>query len=198
MSDTQPPEPGSQPDPYRHPSGQPYGQPAGTPYGGQPHGAPAPAGLRDGGSDRRPGTVTAAAVITIVTSALVLLAGLGFGVLGAVGSEAFYDGVRDGGRGAYDDFDNGELQTLVLAIGVVFAVWSAAAILLGVLVLRRSSVARVLLVISASLSLVLSLLGILSLVSVVTFIAAVAVIVLLFVGGANDWFARRAPVQPWS
>ena len=195
MSDTNPygsppSEPsGSQPGPYP----QPYGQLPGTqPYAGQTSGT----SRTDG--DRRPGTVTTAAVITIVTSALVLLAGIGFVVLGAIGSETFYDGVRDGGRGAYDDFDNDDLQALVLGIGVVLAVWSVAAIVLGVLVLRRSTVARVLLVISAALSLVLSLLAILSLVSALTFIAAVAVIVLLFTGGANDWFARRSPAQPWS
>ena len=177
----------SQPGPYPQPYGQPYGEARSVPQVARP-----------GTSDSRPGTVTAAAVITIVTSALVLLAGLGFVVLGSIGSEAFYDGIRDGGRGAYDDFDNEDLQALVLGIGVVLAGWSVAAIVLGILVLRRSSVARVLLVISAALSLVVSLIAILSLVSVLTFLAAVAVIVLLFVGGANDWFARRAPAQPWS
>lgn len=136
-----PPEPvASQPGPYP----QPYGQPP-----GDARSLPRPTRAA---SDRaaRPRTVTAAAVITIVTSALVLLAGLGFVVLGSIGSDAFYDSVRDGGRGAYDDFDNADLQALVLGI------------------------------------------------SVLTFVAAVAVIVLLFVGGANDWFARRAPAQPWS
>jgi len=183
----------SEPGPYGQPFGQPAGQPPAPP---QDHPSYAGPGVAD--PSGRPGTVTAAAVLTIVTSALVLLAGLGFVVLGAVGSEAFYDGIRDGGRGAYDDFDNQDLETLVLVIGVVLAVWSAVAIVLGVLVLRRSSVARVLLVISAGLSLVFSLLAILSLISALTFIAAVAAIVLLFVGGANDWFARRGPAQPWS
>lgn len=161
-----------------------------------PYGSPPPSPAHHTGQDRRPGTVTAAAVITIVTSVLVLLAGIACVILGSVGSESFYDGVRDGGRGAYDDFDNGDLQNLILGLGIVLAVWSAAAILLAVLVLRRSSVGRVLLVISASLSLVLSLLAILSLVSGLTFIAAVAVIVLLFTGGANDWFARRGAAAP--
>ena len=177
-------------NPYGSP--QPYGQPYGQPPGLQPH----PGDIPPADRGRRPGTVTTAAVITIVTSALVLLAGLGFVILGSVGSEAFYDGVRDGSGGAYDDFDNEELQTLVLGIGVVLAVWSAGAILLAVLVLRRSSVARVLLVISAGISLVVSLIAILSLVSALTFIAAVAAIVLLFTGGANDWFARRGDAPP--
>lgn len=173
----------------------PYGGP--PPYAGQLGGSREEA--RRPEESRRPGTVTTAAVITIVTSTLVLLAGIGFVILGALGSETFYDSVREGGRGAYDDFDNDDLEALVLGIGVVLAVWSVAAIVLGVLVLRRSSVARVLLVISAALSLLLSLLAILSLVSALTFIAAVAVIVLLFTGGANDWFARRRPAQqPWS
>ena len=64
-------------------------------------------------------------------------------------------------------------------------------VLLGVFVLRRSNVARILLVISSAVVAVFSLLGITSGLSVVTLAAAVAVIVLLFVGGANDWFSGR-------
>ena len=66
------------------------------------------------------------------------------------------------------------------------------AIVLGVLVLRRSNVARILLVISSAVVALLSLLAIASGVSAVTLIAAVATIVLLFVGGAGDWFKRAA------
>jgi hypothetical protein len=38
---------------------------------------------------------------------------------------------------------------------------------------------------------VFSLLSITSIVSAITLLAGIAVIVLLFVGGANDWFKRR-------
>ena len=58
------------------------------------------------------------------------------------------------------------------------------------LVLRRSNVARILLVISASVTALLSLLSITSGISLVVLIAAVATIVLLFAGGASAWFKR--------
>jgi hypothetical protein len=48
------------------PTHQPYGQ---DPYGQQPGGQPSPYGQQPAG-DRRPGTVTAAAWITIVFSAI--------------------------------------------------------------------------------------------------------------------------------
>jgi len=60
-----------------------------------------------------------------------------------------------------------------------------------VLVLRRSNAARITLVVSSAVTAVISLFGIGSGVSAVTLLAAVAVIVLLFVGGANDWFKGK-------
>ena len=57
-------------------------------------------------------------------------------------------------------------------------------------VLRRSNVARILLVISASVAAVFSLIGITSGFSLVPLVACLATIVLLFVGGAGDWFKR--------
>ncbi len=128
-----------------------------------------------------------------LSPALALLAGAVLAIVGAIGSDSFFDGFRDGSGGAYDDFNNEELATLIVVIGIVLVVWSVVAILLGVLVMRRSSVARVLLVISASFAALVSLVGILSMVSALSLIAAIVVIVMLFTGGANDWFARRAP-----
>ncbi len=59
------------------------------------------------------------------------------------------------------------------------------------LVLRRSNAARITLVVSSAVTALFSLLAIGSLVSAVTLLAAVAVIVLLFVGGANEWFQGK-------
>jgi hypothetical protein len=69
-------------------------------------------------------------------------------------------------------------------------VWSLIAVVLAVFVLRRSNTARILLVISASVVAVLSLLTIAGGATVVTLVASVATILLLFVGGAGDWFKR--------
>jgi len=60
-----------------------------------------------------------------------------------------------------------------------------------VLVLRRSNAARITLVVSSAMTAIFSLLSITSLVSAITLLAGIAVIVLLFVGGANDWFKGR-------
>ena len=85
----------------------------------------------------------------------------------------------------------------------MFAIWAAAAVVLAIFALRRSNVARVLLTVSSAVTALLSLVAVLSLVSLVPLIAAIAVIVLLFAGGANDWYARRGPdlatagPQPW-
>src|SRR5687767_1756937 len=70
-------DPGPTHTPYGQPSGQPnpYGQPPTGepyPYGQQPYGQQPSYGQSPGpGRDRRPGTVTAAAWITIVFSAIV-------------------------------------------------------------------------------------------------------------------------------
>ena len=61
--------------------------------------------------------------------------------------------------------------------------------------LRRSNVARILLVISSAVVALFSLLSITSGVSAVWLVAAIAVIVLLFVGGAGDWFKGAVAVR---
>ena len=57
--------------------------------------------------------------------------------------------------------------------------------------LRRSNAARITLVVSSAVTALVSLIGIGSGVSALTLIAAIAVIVLLFTGGAGDWFKRK-------
>ena len=174
----------------------PYGQPAGfgqQPYQPQPPAyhpqsyadpyAPAP------GPGRRPGTVTAASVITFIMAGLALLVCALLIVVGVSGYEDFYDGFRDGSGGTYDDLTDSEIGTILAIVGVVLAIWSVAAILLAVLVLRRSNVSRILLVVSSAGCAVVSLLGALAIFPVLWVIAAIVVIVLVFTGGANAWFS---------
>lgn len=172
--------------PYHHnPYGQnPYGQPA---YGMPGYGAP----LRD--PDARPGTVLAAGIITLVSSGLVLLL-LGivlFFMLAARSDfmEGFGDqaGMRSSGADGW--------YTGILVGVLVLVVWCLSAILLAVLALRRSNVARIVLVVSASVTALVSLLAITSGISLLTLVAAVAVIVCLFTGGAGDWYHHE---HPWS
>lgn len=187
MSDQEPGPthtPYGQPDPYGQPS--PYGQQGQpSPYGQPSYGAPPVQ------ADRRPGTVTAAAWITIVFSGLtaVLFGFAGLALLVArdqvITEMERVPEFQDAGIDA--DAAVGVLVAFILGL----VVWAVIALVLAVFVLRRSNVARILLVISSSVVALLSLLGITSGISAITLIASVATIVLLFVGGAGDWFARK-------
>ncbi len=164
-------------------SGDPYGQP--SPYGqSSAHGtAPQP-------SERRPGTVTAAAWITIAFSAL---AGALFGFAALALLVARDQVITEMERVPdFEDanFDAGSAVGLLLAVMLGLVVWCVVAIVLSVMVLRRSGIARILLVISAAVTVVVSLISIASLISALPLIAAVATIVLLFTGGASAWFNR--------
>ncbi|WP_210649431.1 DUF4064 domain-containing protein [Nocardioides sp. SYSU D00065] len=186
-------EPGPTHTPYGQPESSgssPYGQGGAygqqpsygqSPYGHQPANASQPTG-------RRPGTVTAAAWIAIVFSALTaLLFGLIALALVVARDQIIAEMERTPEFQDLDyDIDQAYGVTVAILFGVV--VWSVIAIVLAVFVLRRSGVARILLVISSAAAALLSLLGIASAITAVTLLAALATIVLLFVGGAGAWF----------
>lgn len=200
------PQEGQQPGPEQPSYGQqPYGQQqdpyASGSYPSAPYAsAPSPYGTdpyrtagTSGGGDKRPGTVTAAAWISIVLSGLSALMFAFVAILFLVAQDPLVREMEQQSDFSDLDIDAGSIVGLLVALMIVFTLWSVAGVVLGVFVLRRSNVARILLVISASLVALLSLLGITSGVSLVSLLAAVATIILLFVGGANDWFARRGP-----
>ncbi len=179
----------AQPPPYGQPS--PYGQqqpaygqqqPA---YGqpGNPYGGPA--------SDKRPGSVTGAAVITLIFSGLSLLLYAFVLIALVVARDEVLDEIT-----RQPDFEDAGISAdsafgVIVAFVAVFLVWCLIACILAVLVLRRSNAARITLVVSSAVTALFSLLAITSLVSAITLLAAVAVIVLLFVGGANEWFKGK-------
>jgi hypothetical protein len=191
------PQQGAQPG---HPQGGAYqadtSAPYGDPYGGMaPYGGTAPYGGQRPGGDQRPGTVTAAGWITIVMSALsMLLFGL-VALVFLVAQDPMIEEMRR--QPGFDtmDIDPGSIVGVMVAVMLVFALWSAIGVVLGIFVLRRSNVARILLVVSSAVVALISLAAIASGGSAVSLIAAIAVIVLLFVGGASDWFARRGPAS---
>lgn len=178
--------PYGQPDPYNQ--GNPYGQPAGQPY---PYGQqPAYGAAPQAGSDRRPGTVTAAAWLTIVFSAVTAFV---FGFTGLALLVARDQVITEMER--VPEFQDANIDAdaavgVLVAVMVGLVVWSIIAIVLAVLVLRRSNVARILLVISCAATAVFSLLSVASGVTIVPLAAAIATVVLLFTGGASDWFKR--------
>ncbi|MCW2739153.1 hypothetical protein [Nocardioides sp.] len=180
-----------EPGPTHTPYGQsdPYGQPPSgqpSPYGQAPaYGAPTQP------TDRRPGTVTAAAWITMVLSAIVA-ALFGFTALALlVARDQVIVELEKVPEFQDADIDPDAAVGVLVAVLVGLVIWALIAIVLAVLVLRRSSVARILLVISAVITALFSLVGVGSGVSAVTLVAAIAVVVLLFTGGAGAWFNRR-------
>lgn len=190
----------------------------GTPYGGTPdqpgqsdqpgqygqpgqsgqYGEPSPYGqYGDSGprSDKRPGTVTAASIITIVMSALTLVL---FGILAVVGAVARNndDLLADlqkelDGQPGFEDVSAEDVANLLLGIGPIIALWSLAALVLAIFAMKRHNWARILVVVSAAISAIVSLIGITGGISIISLIASVAAIVLYFTGGAGDWYRRK-------
>ena len=180
-------------DPYGQQPTSPYGQsPSGQsyPYGQQPSYGAASYGSQPG---KRPATVTAAAWIAIVFSALTAaLFGL-IGLLLVVARDQAITEIQKSPEYRDLDFDVDQAYGVAVAMMLGIVVWAVIAIVLAVFVLRRSNVARILLVISSAVAAVLSLLGIASGITIVTLLATAATIVLLFVGGANAWFKGDGP-----
>lgn len=184
--------PSAGPAPYAE---LPYGH---TPYHQNPYGAPTygmpgyGAPLRD--PDARPGTVLAAGVVTLVLSGLVLMLLLVFTAFLLAARGDFLDGFSDTSGFGTGDADAWFVVVLVVLLG--FIVWCVAAIVLAILALRRSNPARIALVVSSAVTALLSLLAIAGGVSVITLAASVAVIVLLFTGGATEWYRREHLYSP--
>jgi hypothetical protein len=190
------------------PGENPYGQPPPPAYGGaqQPYGQPQPYGQQQpyGGTppprdpDKRPGSVTAAGIVTIVMSGLFLV------IFGAVlvallaARDEIIDDIDDelADQRGMEDFSGDDLANLLIVVMAVFVVWCLIAVITGALSLRRQNWARIVTVVSAAVSGLLSLLAIGAVVSIVPLMAAIAVVVLYFVGGANEWYSRKSGASP--
>ncbi|GGR58483.1 uncharacterized protein with PQ loop repeat [Nocardioides luteus] len=127
--------------------------------------------------DARPGTVTAASVMTIVGSVTALLITL-FMVPA---------GISD-----YNDPTSSDKDvTLVMVIWfIVCGVLSLISTVLGIWVLFRSRPARILLTVVGSLA------ALLSLITIVYPALIIAALVMLYAGRAGHWFAHRTPGDP--
>ncbi|WP_148573691.1 hypothetical protein [Nocardioides caldifontis] len=182
-----PPTPEWQPGtaPVQHPDaqGQPWPSPSYPPAPARPPG-------------KRPATVTAAAVLTWagagVTAGLAALTG----IVVAVAPDAVVDEFDriSADSGADLSLTRQEVLATAWVSVAILLVWSLIAILLAVLAFRRSNVGRVLLTISAAMTALLSLLSIVSLVPGITLVMGIATVVLLYTGGANQWYRKE---QPW-
>jgi hypothetical protein len=194
--------------PYQQQSaqGQPYGQPVygqpgygqpgyGQPYATQSYGQPYGYGQGGYGGDpaRRPGTVTAAAVITFVLAGLALLGTL----IGGVAVLASRDTVErellnnpDFG-GDFNSSDIGAVVTAIALICLFLALLSVAAIVLAVLVLRGRGWARVTLIVLSVVTAIIGLVGITTFLPLVWTAGGIAVVVLLSLSTSGRWFALQ-------
>lgn len=142
--------------------------------------------------DKRPTTVTTAAVLTWVFAGLTAALYLLLVLLLVVDADQLLSALEQEPALAEMNIDP---DTVIAALWVVSAVlifWCFAAAVLAFFALRRANWARYGLVVSAVFSAIFSLLAIASLVSILPLIASIAVIVLLFTGGANQWYSRKA------
>jgi len=134
---------------------------------------------------KRPGTLTAAGVITIVMSGIALL-GTGIFVIVFLSDRGSLE--TDDSMVQLADDANVNVKDLVTALGVlgiIAALLSLAAVILGILLLRNKRV-RIPLVVLSALAIVMSLLAFP--LGLVWAIAEILVIVFLFSGGAGAWF----------
>ena len=146
--------------------------------------------------DRRPTTVTAAGITTVVCSGLAAVGFLVVGVLSLVQRDSVVSTIERSmsaeQRAGMSSEEIRALAGVVLTVGIgVLLAWSLVALALGVLTLRGSGAARAGLMASAILSAVVSVLTLATGISAVTLVASLAVLVLLGTGGAGEWFARR-------
>jgi hypothetical protein len=127
---------------------------------------------------RRPGTVLAAAIVTWSAAGLTLL--------GAAAALVF---VLWLGAPVFEAFDGSRAVALVV-IGVS-VVWSSAACLLAHRALAGRNWARMALAGSSALTVVASTMMFWLALPVLTLLGAIAVLVLLFIGGANEWYRTQ-------
>lgn len=181
-------QPRSGPPGFTEQYGQQYGQPA---YGRPAYGPPSA-----GASDRRPGTVTTAGVLTLVFSGLALLM-FGFVLVAVLVARDMMATELESAPGL-EGISVDQIVTVAAVTMGILAVWAVIAMILAVFAMRRSNGARIGLVISAVVTALfsgLSLLGAADPASLglilIVFAAAVTTVVCLFAGGASAWYAGR-------
>jgi hypothetical protein len=196
----------SQPEPVRAPDAPPPTQGTAIPaYAPPPTALPNPYRPEDRPEYRpeyrteratgspRPGSVTGAAVVTVVSSAIVLSV-LTVVLLFVLGDRAgFEQEVSDelASQSAYGDVEASSVTGVLIGAIVVFLVWSVVAIVLALLTVRGSNVARITLVVSAIAAALVSLVAALAVFPLVVTVACIAVAVLLLRGEASAWFEAR-------
>lgn len=213
---SQPPAPQQGGSPYGQPApgGSGYGEPGkdSSPYGGNAPGAYQGEAFNGGayggptGSLKRPGTVTAAVFITYISTVIVGLISVIGAVLSLAGAGALEDAIRDEIDGnpdlrrqledaGADATDAGTVADFVIGalivVAIIMVVWCLIAFVLAVFTGRGSNGARITLVVSCVVTILLTLISFAAIFTLIFTLAALATAILLFTGGANDWFRNK-------
>lgn len=143
------------------------------------------------GPVRRPGTVSAACVIAWLFSGLALVLAVLFALSSIVSRDEVIDQIEQDENFQELDVAAGSLVDGLIAVSVATAVLSLLAIIFAVMAFRGSSAGRILLVLCAVVGAVLALFLSIALIPFLWVIACVTSLVLIFVGGANGWYAAR-------
>jgi hypothetical protein len=139
------------------------------------------------GPIRRPATVTVAAALTwVVCGATLLLFGV-VALLLIVAQDQLIESVRR--EVSVQSLNSSQLLATLWLASAIIMFWCLVAIVLAVLTVQGYSWARFTLVASAVVAAVFTVFTFP--VGLLNTIASVAVIILLFTGGANAWFAQR-------
>ena len=88
------------------------------------------------------------------------------------------------------------LRPIINVSGTIVILLSVLAVILAVAAFRRSNGGRIGLVVLSGVTALLTLAGSIFCLPALWLVASVATLVLLFTGGANDWYARRGSGQP--
>lgn len=152
-------------------------------YGGYPPYRQAP------NPDKRPTTVTVAVWLTWVLAGLTAVV-FGFVMLAMLAAkDQLIEGIQAEPEFQQLGVSSDDLIALLWVTCAIVLFWCASAIVLASFAYRRQNWARIALAASSAVTVLFSIAGITSVVSLVTLIGAGAVIVLLFTGGANQWYS---------
>ncbi len=184
--------PGQDPSPYgpQYPQQPSYGPQQYGGYDSYAGGLPQASYQIPRDPDARPVTVTLAAWITIALSTLTAVGWLLIALTLGFVLDEMRKNPSDFDLTASDVQAVQDNRPVVYAMVALFIAAAVLAVVVSIFVLRRQAWARIVLVVMASITLVVGLVLILSFVSLLWVAAGIAVIVLLFTGGANEWFSH--------
>ena len=147
---------------------------------------------------KRPGTVLAAGLITILLSLGTLITSIAIFVARTDAVNRIQDYIRDHPADfnvkASDLPTDSEIRSTLTAFAVIFLVVAVIGIGLGIATLGRQNWARILLIIAASLTAIAAILPSLGLVGLPWLAGSIAVVVLLLTGKTKAWFAAARAV----